>query len=94
MHPQKNHLRQVRDLKKPGNLPCSRHHSHSIQARVVGQTTAERWFQTGGTANAALQLLPDLLQAVTRTLINCVLAVNAAGKRSMSENFMMLDRVC
>ena len=33
-------------------------------------------------------------QAVVRTSINCALAVNAAGKRSMSENFMVLDRVC
>ena len=31
--------------------------------------------------------------AVARTSIICALAVNAAGKRIMSENFMVLDRV-
>jgi hypothetical protein len=32
-------------------------------------------------------------QAVARTSINCALAVNAVGKRSMSENFMLLNQV-
>lgn len=38
------------------------------------------------------QLFPDP-HAAARTSTNCALADNAAGKRSMSENFMVLDRV-
>jgi hypothetical protein len=38
------------------------------------------------------QLFPDP-HAAARTSTNCALAVNAAGKRSMSENFMVLERM-
>jgi hypothetical protein len=38
------------------------------------------------------QLFPDP-HAAARTSTNCALADNAAGKRSTSENFIVLDRV-
>ncbi len=80
-----------------GNLDLEAYNGAGVTVTTFRLEQSARRLLKGGLFPAVpptprWQLFPDP-HAAARTSIICALAVNAAGKRSMSENFMVLDRV-